>query len=368
VSTARQFYRDERIPDFPSRVFIASSQGLPPFAESTVLLSRTALRAEQIAAAKLQTSERMPGGVVRYAPGHRRHDTLIREVVLTPPDLIGEWYRQQPYRLTPVRDDAPFFWHFASFSDAAGGSGLDEPELLDYEDGLGERALLVLLLVSAVVGLSFAIVPLLGLRDTWRAMPHKASAAVYFCAVGVGFMFIEIPLIQKLTLLLGFPTRSLTVTLFSLLLSTGIGALLSSRYTGSPQRASGLLLAALFALLSLWHLVLPYAVREFSGSPLAVRTFVAVSLLAPLGVCLGGFLPIGLAAVASASEHPRQFVAWAWAVNALASVVGAILAAILAMMTGFKFLLVAAPVIYAAGVLALFRIHPTPLREPGRSE
>jgi len=76
------------------------------------------------------------------------------------------------------------------------------------------------------------------------------------------------------------------------------------------------------------------------------------------GLCLGGFLPVGLAIVAGSSPHPRPYVAWAWAVNAFASVVGSILAAIVAMAAGFKFLLVAAPVIYVAGALFLMRVEP----------
>ena len=224
----------------------------------------------------------------------------------------------------------------------------------------------MLLLLAIALGVLFLLAPLASIRTTWRAMPHKLSAAIYFTALGIGFMFVEVSLIQRLTLLLGYPTRSLSVTLFGVLLSSGVGSALSSRYNRSPLRAIGVLLAALFVLLGVWHLVAPRLVEAFLGSALGVRVGVALLLVAPLGVCLGGFLPLGLRVVASASEHPREFVAWAWAVNAFASVVGSILAAILAMAAGFKFLLVAAPVIYVAGAVALLRMEQ-PASDPSPS-
>jgi spermidine synthase len=358
ISTARQFYRDERIPDFQSRVLVASSQGSQPFVESTILLSRSALSGVQIDAAKRHVMRRMPHGVVRYTPGDKTRQTLIQQAALIAPDLIADWYRVQPYRLTPVRDDAPFFWQFTSFTDALGADGADAR--VDYQDGVGERALLALLLVAAAVGVFCSLAPLLVMRDRWRAIPHKASAAAYFAAVGVGLSFIATAVMEQLTLLLGLPTRSLTVTLFGLLLTTGGGALLSSRYTAAPHRAAGLLLAALLALLSLWHLAEPRAVHSFLERALSLRIFVALILVAPLGLCLGGFVPTGLGAIARVSEHGRELVAWAWAVSAMSSVVGSVLALLVAMLAGFKFLLVASPVIFGAGALALLRVQPAP--------
>jgi len=99
------------------------------------------------------------------------------------------------------------------------------------------------LTLSGVGVLAFVIVfagallllPLLAVRDLWREVPSKAPAGVYFAALGLGFMFLEICLIQKLTLFLGYPTYSLTVTLFALLVSSGAGSLLSDRYGVAPR-------------------------------------------------------------------------------------------------------------------------------------
>ncbi len=87
--------------------------------------------------------------------------------------------------------------------------------------------------------------------------------------------------------------------------------------------------------------------------PLAARVVVAFVVLAPLGVCLGMFMPLGIGTVAGLSAHPREYVAWAWAVNGFASVIGAVLTTILAMTFGFNVVLVLALVVYGVALAVL---------------
>ena len=87
--------------------------------------------------------------------------------------------------------------------------------------------------------------------------------------------------------------------------------------------------------------------------PLAARIPVTFVILGPLGICLGMFMPLGLGAVARLSEFPREYVAWGWAVNGFASVVGSTLTTIFAMSFGFGVVLVLALVFYVVAILAL---------------
>ncbi len=105
-----------------------------------------------------------------------------------------------------------------------------------------------------------------------------------------------------------------------------------------------------------------HLVDVFVSAPLAARVALAVLVLAPLGLCLGAFMPIGLSTVARLTEHEREYVAWAWAVNGFFSVVSSVLATILSMSFGFKVVLLLAALIYAIGVLALTRIPETKAR------
>jgi hypothetical protein len=150
---------------------------------------------------------------------------------------------------------------------------------------------------------------------------------------------------------LGFPTYSLTVTLAALLLFTGVGALLS-RQVARTRRAVPVLLGAVVGL-GLFYLVgMPPLTDALLSLPLTFRIAVTFAMLAPLGVCLGMFMPLGLRAVSGGGETGRTYVAWGWAVNAFASVVGSALATILSMEFGFDVVLVLAMGAYAVATVA----------------
>jgi hypothetical protein len=195
-------------------------------------------------------------------------------------------------------------------------------------------------------------------RDTWSKLPHKGTSAVFFGAIGIGFLLFEITLIQRLVLLLGFPTYSLTVTLASLLIFTGIGALLSERLPSDrPNVVAGGLGAAL-TVLTIGYLVgLPHLTDAILDRSLAVRVLATFVVLAPLGLCLGTFMPQGVRAVSSLTSHPREYVAWGWAINGFASVVASVLTTILAMTFGFRVVLLCALGVYAVALLALRRLQ-----------
>jgi spermidine synthase len=358
IATGRQAFYDSKIPDLDERVLVSTAQGLPPFMESTVILSQGALTTEQMNAFQLQVERRIPEGKLRYLPRDRHTATPVGSVVNIPQDLIADWYREYPYEVGPVRDESPFFWHFARFRDALAAGGPAEGHPIDFEDAIGERVIFVLLGVAALLGVLFLLLPLTLARASFRGLTQLGPTAVYFASLGVGFMFIEVTLIQKLTLLLGYPTRSLSVTLMSLLVSSGAGSYFISQRKEDWPRLLGHLLAALVILVTVWLWTAPTLVETFVGAPLFARVFVSMLLTVPIGLCLGGFLPVGMRAITQNAPHPETLTAWAWAVNAFASVVASILAAVIAMAVAFKFLVIAAPVIYAAGAIALLRLVP----------
>src|SRR5262249_25020884 len=146
----------------------------------------------------------------------------------------------------PVTDDAPFFWHFVGFKNAMGRLR-DSDAAARLEEASGERLLMLFLVVAMVFAVVALLLPLAWRRALCRDVPGKGWAGVCFAAIGMGFMFIAIALIQRLTLFLCYPTCSLTVTLFALLIATGVGSLLSERY-GPRNRALMRLAVALGAL------------------------------------------------------------------------------------------------------------------------
>jgi hypothetical protein len=172
-------------------------------------------------------------------------------------------------------------------------------------------------------------------------------------------MFFEITMIQRLTRFLGYPTYSLTVTLASILVSTGLGALLSQRFVHRADRTMPVLLTALAALTVFYQFGLDPLTDSFLSTSLATRVVVSLVVLAPLGLCLGMFMPLGLARVASLTDQSEQYVAWAWAVNGFFSVIGSVLTTILSMTFGFRAVQFAALGIYAIAALAFSRLRYT---------
>ena len=352
VATARHALGDLGVRDPASHILVATSPVEGGGASlSTILVKRGPFTTAEVDRF-LAALGAMPGGTLRYAPGHPVRGESVSAIATLPGSRLDRWYDSYPYDVRPITDDSPFFWHFTPFRDVLAdfGKPIDRS---DFEVDVGERVLLLLLVIATLFAAVFLLLPFVRIRSIWSGLPRKRRSALYFTALGLGFMFFEITLIQRLVLFLGYPTYSLTVTLAAILLSTGVGALLSSRYQLRASRAAWVLLGALAVLDAFYLFGLTPLTDALLGLPFAARVVVAFTVLAPLGVCLGAFMPLGLGAVAGITRHPREYVAWGWAVNGFASVIGAVLTTILAMALGFGVVLVLALVVYGVAVLAL---------------
>jgi predicted membrane-bound spermidine synthase len=358
LATAREAFREEGEPEFGEHVLVATTRGYLP--ETVTILGKQAF-AEGVVQAFTQQTLRTVDGAVRYAPGRAPDDSPVNQVITTPEPELPAFFEGSRYEVDPVRDNAPFFWHFTRFRDAIGAPPPPGRAVVDYEDSIAEQMTLLFLGVLAVLSGALLFAPLVLVRDAFREMPHKALSGVYFGALGLGFMFLEVASIQKLSLVVGYPTYSLTVTLFSLLLSTGVASLLWSRLSVGRSRVVVTAFAALVAVVLAEHLLLPTIIEHVAGSSLFVRVLVTVLLVLPLGACLGAFLPAGLTTVSRLSARSREFVAWAWAVNGFFSVIASVLATILAMVLGFRNLMLLSLCVYAIGVVAFVRIARQPV-------
>jgi MFS family permease len=361
VATARHALAELGVDDPARHILVATKsaeQGASGFALSTILVKATPFTNAEVDRF-LGALAGIPGSKLRYAPGHAVAGESVSDVATLPGNRLDAWYDSYPYDVHPITDDSPFFWHFTPFRDVL--TDFAEPiDRQDFEVAVGERVLLLLLGIAAAFAAVFLLLPFVRIRSIWSALPRKRTSAVYFTALGLGFMFFEITLIQRLVLFLGYPTYSLTVTLAAILLSTGVGALLSSRYQAQPGRAARTLLLAIGGLTLFFAFGLPPMADALLGLPFAVRVVVAFAVLAPLGICLGAFMPLGLGAVSGLTKHSREYVAWGWAVNGFASVIGAVLTTILAMALGFGVVLFLALVVYGIAVAALGLLQRSP--------
>ncbi|MBW2272697.1 MAG: hypothetical protein JRG96_05470 [Deltaproteobacteria bacterium] len=356
LATARSAFEELGIADFARHVLLATTVDFP-IEVSTFLIKATPFSKDQVDAF-VEVANKVPRTRVRHAWGVQGDRAIPNAVINAGADRLESIFESYAYEIRPVTDNAPFFWHFARFWDLIAGGNPALRESIGPEDGKGERALLLMLAVSTGFGGSVLLFTFWAVRERWDRLPRKGATAAYFALLGLGFMFYEICLIQKLTLFLGYPSYTLTVTLFALLLFSGVGSLASEHYRERRDRALLLLLAGLVGMTLFYQFGLDALVSRMIGSPLPVRIGLTVLALAPLGLCLGAFMPLGLDTVARLGEMRTEYVAWCWAVNGVFSVIASMLATILAMSFGFRILLLIALGTY---LLACFTLRSVPL-------
>ena len=283
---------------------------------------------------------------------------------LIDPEQRPAFYREQPFDLAPATDGQPFFFHFFRWG-----------QLPDIFAALGKQwrpfggaGFLVVLafLAVAVVGSTFLILlPLAagrgrapgGAVEKTGGLRARAPLA-YFFALGLGFLWIELPLMQRFILLLDHPVYSFAVVLFAVLVFSGIGSILTERLGGYQGRA----LLALGALAFVYAVAAPQLADAVLKYPLAARVPLAILFIAPLALLMGMPFAGGIAALRT--RRPA-LIPWAWGVNGYASVVGSVLAALMALSWGFLWVMLAAGAAYLAA-WALFHRGLTARRPAAR--
>ena len=190
-------------------------------------------------------------------------------------------------------------------------------------------------LLITVIGLTFLciIVPLI-LTTNKGTLKGALPLFIFFAAIGFGFMLVEISQMQRLIIFLGHPTYGLSVVLFTLLLSSGLGSYTTQKLSDSGITNSAILrLSLLLGILVLFGVLTPYAAVLYQGSTTILRILVAIGILFPLGVFMGMAFPIGMkmAANRSASLAP-----WLWGINGATSVCASVLAVVIALNSGIS--------------------------------
>jgi hypothetical protein len=155
---------------------------------------------------------------------------------------------------------------------------------------------------------------------------------LYFAAIGLGFMLIEISQLQRLTIFLGHPAYSLSVVLFSLLVSSGLGSLSTGRVPAVPGAARRRLVATIVLLLAFGFLT-PLIAHQFEASATPTRIALAIAILCPVGFCMGMAFPLGMKL---ALQRAPQLAPWFWGINGAASVCASVLAVVIAIGAGIS--------------------------------
>jgi spermidine synthase len=254
------------------------------------------------------------------------------------------------YNVSPVTDNAPFFFFTLKPEQVFRGS---DQGGIDWKVNLGIAILGIVLLVSIAAVFAFLVLPLALSPETRSG---SSLPVLYFIAIGLGYIMVEIAFIQRFVLFLGYPTYALTVVVFLMLLSSGAGSLVSRRWFGEPTRVV-LALAFIVVALLIYVFVLPRLLESMIGLAFVAKLLISALLLLPLGFTMGMPFPSGLRALASgegnATNTTHGAVEWAWAMNAASSVLGSVLAIVIAIQFGLTATLACGAAAYVLALLLL---------------
>jgi len=240
------------------------------------------------------------------------------------------WERGYRFDITPVSDNRPFFFYTVQPRDIAAylvRSGGAE----DAKVNVAVPKLFAALIVSVIAVIVILLLPpiLLGTK-----LPHEHSVRsflLYFLAIGAGYILIEVALIQKFVLFLGHPVYALTVVIFSMLVSSGLGSFASRKLTGDRDNRLAAVLATAAVLVGILAAVVQPVLTAGVGLPLAEKVIATVLMIAPAGFVMGIPFPTGLRLL---EKRHEPSVRWAWSLNAAASVLGSVGALVLALYLG----------------------------------
>lgn len=260
------------------------------------------------------------------------------------------------YDVTPATDDKPFFFNFKDFREVSIGDLFSKESLDKHQFDLADY--LVIVVQIGLISLLLILGPLVFFKLGGQSLSSGGPLLLYFSGIGIGFMFLEIVLMQKCGLFLGHPNYSISTVLFSLLVFSGLGSFFSNFWGASPSRKIALALCGIAIWAMAFAAFSQGLFSQFLHLPIAARIALLVSVIAPLGFCAGMPFPTCLSVVDKRLPH---FSPWAMGANGFASVIASLAAIPLSMIVGFSQTLWFAVGAYAmAGIgYALFQRRST---------
>jgi len=329
VSLGLELLKQEGVTNPAAHIAVIKERGLANF-----MLKKSPFSKGELALLR-ETARKQDYDIV-YLPGEERGDKTFRALIAS--NGSDDFYREFPFDIRPTDDNRPFFYYM--LKPGAFLNLFAFPERSPFED----RAILILrnllLVTGGLVALVFAL-PLFLTRQKDAEPGLTLRRAGYFSCLGLGFMMIEIGLLRRFILFLGHPIYALAVILFALLIFSGLGSRLSADRAGDRRFLQRILLA-LVLLSPIYCFLLPGILTTLVGLSLPLRCLIAVVLLVPLALLLGMPLPLGMALL-----HPQgESIPWSWGINGAASVLGTILAVVVAMNFGFNLTILMGTTLY----------------------
>jgi hypothetical protein len=314
LSLAMTTLMDEHISNPRDHIFLAAVDNL-----ATLIVARAPFTPAELATLTA-TANRLQFTILISPQSPIKSPILSQIMAATTPEALNEAVAKYPFDLSAPTDDRPFFFNQLRITDpAAFLLALDSKSGVVRGNLLATVTLVVVVTLSTILVLITTVVP--SLPSIRRVKPRVAVlGSVYFVLIGLGFMFVEIGLIQRISIYLGHPVYGMAIGLFGIIVSTGLGSLCSYRLS----LLTGVRFQLWAGALGLYLILLPYwfplLIDHFAAGSLLVRAAVSLTAILPSGVLLGFGFPTGMEIVNAIDSRPTP---WFWAVNGAAGVLAA---------------------------------------------
>jgi hypothetical protein len=311
----------------------------------TVLIGRSAFQDADLA--RLRAAQ--PHGHFRflYIPDETIPNAFNGLVRGQDPSAFERQYR---YDVSAVDDNRPFFFYTVQPRDVWNFLKHASRLSADYQVNRAVPLLFGLLIVSALATGIMLGLPRLLLGSRLPSDKRVLRFLWYFIFLGAGYILIQVALVQKFVLFLGHPTYALTVIIFSMLISSGLGSYFSRRIAADSDARLGRVLALVALLVAVLAVSVSPLLGAGVGLPLPLKFLISVLLIAPPGFLMGVPFPTGLRRL---EEMHKPSVRWAWSLNAAASVLGSVAAIVLAIYLGLRETLLMGGAMYLCALATL---------------
>jgi len=329
----------------------------------TMVFKKSALTGEDIASIRAFAEDRRFDPV--YYPGIDEKEANVFVEMPTNAyfeafrDLVSPATRQSfiedyLFDIEPVRDTDPFFHYYLKLENIGEIYSLMGSK---WQYFIREGYLLPVILLQ-VLSLGSLLISLPAVRRPsggWSGLvPGSALFLFYFALLGLGFMFIEISFIQKMILPLENPSYAAAAVLSSMLVSSGIGSLLSARFHKLRSRR---VLFFLSLILFVYFLLLSTIMKFIYSYSFAVKAVLVFFLLMPSGMLMGIPFPMGLTLL---GRKRPAIIPWAWAVNGCLSVISPILAIMISLSAGFDAIILMGVLAYLSAFFCFRAMESSP--------
>lgn len=314
LSLANAALRARGVTDPRSHIYMASAARL-----ATIIVSAQPLTPDDLR--RLHDTSAELGYEELITPDREVDNPILQRILSARDDSeLTDLTRRYHIDFTAPTDDRPFFFNQLVLTDLSSFRVAQAAPDGVIRGNLGAtKTIGVIVVLSAALVLVTMILPSIpSVRQAARGLGWTGT--LFFLLIGLGFMFVEIGIIQRASLFLGHPVHGLAIGLFGIILSTGLGSLVSERFMlNSTTRLVGwtVLLALFVAALTTWF---PYLVETFEGHGLVTRALVSLLAIVPSGLLMGFGFPTGMRLVNAIDSRPTP---WFWAVNGAAGVLAA---------------------------------------------